>query len=195
MIAELYGKIIRKNPPVLTLDVNGVGYEIFCPMSTFYHLDEGQQHLYTQLIVREDSHTLYGFFTQDEKIIFNTLIKVSGIGAKVALAILSTFSIDNLILCVMDDNVEFLQRTPGIGKKTAQKLMMELKDSLPNLDLKIGKKYTQISDNEIKNINLKNAMLGLKTLGFKKNEARRMLADIDTGLTSEEIIRLALKHK
>ena len=195
MIAELRGKIIHKNPPILILDVGGVGYEIFCPIPTFYHLGEGEQHLYTQLIVREDAHTLYGFFTQDEKIIFNALIKVSGIGAKVALAILSTFSVNDLVLCVLDDDVELLQKTPGIGKKTAQKLMVELKDSLPNLPLKIGKKHIQISESEIKNINLKNALSGLKTLGFKTNEARNMLAGIDTALRSEEIIRLALKGK
>jgi Holliday junction DNA helicase RuvA len=132
MIGRLSGTLLEKNPPQILVDVHGVGYEVDVPMSTFYHLPatgEGVR-LYTHLAVREDGHFLYGFGTEDERGAFRQLIKVSGIGARTALAVLSGLSVADLTQAVLLQEGARLVRIPGIGKKTAERLLLELKDKL-----------------------------------------------------------------
>lgn len=195
MISQLTGKIISTNPPEIVLEVNGVGYEVLCPLNTFYQLKTDEHKLFTQLIVRQDSQTLYGFNHLDEKTLFNALIKVSGVGAKAALAILSTLSVADVLACVADDGVELLQQTPGIGKKTAQKMIVELKDRLPKLNLiGVDTKPTQATitpNNKAFNA----ALSALSSLGFKPKEAKAMLKEADNSLSTEELIRFALQGR
>ena len=193
MIARLSGTILEKNPPEILLEVGGIGYEILCPMSSFYAIgDETSLSLYTHLQVKEDAHTLYGFVSKDEKTLFRELIRVSGIGPKVALAILSHLNIASLINAIANEEDELLAKTPGIGKKTAQKLIVELKDRLAKLEL-------HNTSNQMSNTNKPNfskAAEALQTLGFKVKETEKMLANIDDcSLSTEELIRLALKNK
>ena len=193
MIARLSGTILEKNPPEILLEVGGIGYEILCPMSSFYAIgDETKLSLYTHLQVKEDAHTLYGFVSKDEKTLFRELIRVSGIGPKVALAILSHLNIASLINAIANEEDELLAKTPGIGKKTAQKLIVELKDRLAKLEL-------HNTNNQMSNTskpNFSKAAEALQTLGFKVKETEKMLANInDDSLSTEELIRLALKNK
>lgn len=192
MIGRLSGKILTKNPPQILLDVGGVGYEIMCPMSSFYNIGDGDLMLHTHLHIKDDAHTLYGFATLDEKTLFRELIRVNGIGPKVALAILSNLDIASLILAITNENDVLIAQTPGIGKKTAQKLIVELKDRLAKLDLKDH--HPQPST--LKNPNYNQATNALQTLGFKAKEAQKMLSEInDPTLSTEDIIRIALQNK
>jgi len=189
MIGQLTGEIISKNPPEILLDVNGVGYQVLCPMSSFYQLSkQKKQTLLTHMIVREDDISLYGFMTNDERTLFCQLLKVNGIGAKVALAILSTLSVSQLISCVNNEDFNQIKKTPGIGLKTAQKLIVELKDKINKLDLKT-------TDLPLKKTIDNKANQALESLGFKAKEVDKMLENIDMSLSTEEIIRLALKNK
>lgn len=192
MIGQLTGKVAECNPPVLLLLVGGVGYEVFCPLPTFYHLKKDQYTLFTQLVVRDDAHILYGFSTNDEKLVFNELLKVSGVGAKVALAILSTLSIDDIFNCIAGDDFAYLQQTPGIGKKTAQKIIVELKDRLPKLNL--VQQTSTIITTSVDSSNFNAALGALTSLGFKVKEAKVMLAKVDMNLSTEAMIKAALKN-
>ena len=196
MIGKLTGVILEKNPPEILLEVGGIGYEILCPMSSFYAIsDEKQLSLYTHLSIKEDAHTLYGFVSKDEKTLFRELIRVNGIGPKVALAILSHLDIVSLMNAVANEDDILLAKTPGIGKKTAQKLSVELKDRLEKLELSSSNHQSIISNSSI-NSNIKQASAALQALGFKVKESERMLAVInDKTLSTEDIIRLALKNK
>lgn len=191
MITQLTGQIISKNPPELVMVVAGVGYSVLCPMSSFYQLAEQDTHtLLTHLVVREDAHTLYGFVTPDERSLFRLLIKVNGIGPKVALTILSTLSISELATCIGNDDFNTIKKTPGIGLKTAQKLVVELKDKITKLTLT---QQTNIPTTAVQDTQ---AALALQSLGFKTKEVENMLKNItDKDLSTEEIIRLALKNK
>lgn len=191
MITQLTGQIISKNPPELVMVVAGVGYSVLCPMSSFYQLAEQDTHtLLTHLVVREDAHTLYGFVTADERSLFRLLIKVNGIGPKVALAILSTLSINELATCIGNDDFNTIKKTPGIGLKTAQKLVVELKDKISKLS------FAQQTDIPTTAVQDSQAALALQSLGFKAKEVENMLKNItDKNLSTEEIIRLALKNK
>ena len=191
MITQLTGQIISKNPPELVMVVAGVGYSVLCPMSSFYQLAEQDTHtLLTHLVVREDAHTLYGFVTPDERSLFRLLIKVNGIGPKVALTILSTLSISELATCIGNDDFNTIKKTPGIGLKTAQKLVVELKDKITKLTLT---QQTNIPTTAVQDTQ---AALALQSLGFKSKEVENMLKNItDKDLSTEEIIRLALKNK
>lgn len=133
MIGRLQGTLLEKNAPWVLIDVQGVGYELQVPMTTYYNLPEltGPCTLLTHLIVREDAHALYGFETADEKKLFKTLIKVTGIGARTALAILSSMSTDEFMLAVQAQEASRLIKIPGIGKKTAERLLLELKGQIP----------------------------------------------------------------
>ena len=195
MIARLTGNILEKNPPELLLEVGGVGYEILCPMSSFYAIGEATQIvLHTHLHIKEDAHTLYGFVSMDEKTLFKELIRVNGVGPKVALAILSYLEVGALISAIARDDDALLAKTPGIGKKTAQKLIVELKDRLEKLDLVDShSNQTSLSGH---NPNTDKALLALQALGFKAKEAQTMLAKVaDSDLSTEELIRQALKNK
>ena len=196
MIGKLTGKIIEKNPPEILLEVGGVGYEILCPMSSFYAMGESENiSLHTHFNVKEDAQTLYGFVSKDEKTLFRELIRVNGIGPKVALAILSHLNIASLINAVANEDDVLLAKTPGIGKKTAQKLIVELKDRLAKLELSASQTQN-ITSSINANPNTKKAFQALQALGFKAKEAERMLEVItDELLSTEEIIRQALQNK
>lgn len=130
MIGRLAGILLEKNPPQILLDVQGVGYEVNVPMSTFYNLPVLHERvmLYTQLIVREDAHLLYGFSSEDERVAFRHLLKITGVGPKLALSVLSGLSLNDLIVAVGNKEVGRLTRIPGVGKKTAERLLLELQD-------------------------------------------------------------------
>ncbi len=195
MIGRLNGKILEKNPPEILLEVCGIGYEVLCPMSSFYEMGgESNISLYTHLAIKEDSHTLYGFISKDEKTLFRELIRVNGVGPKVALAILSHLNIASLMNAITNEDDTLLAKTPGIGKKTAQKLIVELKDRLEKLELSNTQHQKITASNS--NPNTQKATQALQALGFKAKEADRMLSAInDESLSTEELIRLALQNK
>ncbi|MDC0596236.1 Holliday junction branch migration protein RuvA [Candidatus Pseudothioglobus singularis] len=197
MIGHLKGTIISKNPPEVILEVGGIGYEVLCPMSTFYQLDNLSEDvlLFTHLSIKEDGHTLFGFITKDEKNIFRELIRVNGVGPKVALAILSHLTVKSLIECISTEDGDLLAKTPGIGKKTALKLIVELQDRLVKLELVSSPEATNQMDQR-NNPNSKQAIEALQSLGFKTKEANRMVSKIDDqDLSTEQLIRLALQNK
>src|SRR5476651_2489889 len=136
MIGSLRGRIAAKTPPQLMIDVGGVGYELEAPMSTFFHLPAiGQEvSLLTHLVVRDDAHLLYGFGTPDERRLFRALLKVSGVGPKIALALLSGISVEAFAQCILNQDVAALIRVPGIGRKTAERLFVEMRDRVAHLD-------------------------------------------------------------
>ena len=133
MIGSLRGTLVSKRPPWLTLDVGGVGYELEAPMSTFYRLpDTGRElMLVTHLVVREDAHALYGFFTEAERALFRALLKISGVGPRIALGVLSGMTVEGFYQCIRDQNVASLVKVPGVGQKTAELLLLKMKDRLP----------------------------------------------------------------
>ena len=197
MIGHLKGKITNKNPPEILIEVEGVGYEVLCPMSTFYALDNLTEDilLFTHLSIKEDAHTLFGFISKDEKNVFRELIRVNGVGPKVALAILSNLSVQSLVECISTEDADLLAKTPGIGKKTALKLIVELQDRLGKLELTGAIEKTR-DLNQSSNPNSKQAIEALQSLGFKVKEANRMVSKIeDQGLSTEQIIRIALQNK
>lgn len=197
MIGHLKGKITSKNPPEILIEVEGVGYEVLCPMSTFYALDNLTEDilLFTHLSIKEDAHTLFGFISKDEKNVFRELIRVNGVGPKVALAILSNLSVQSLVECISTEDADLLAKTPGIGKKTALKLIVELQDRLGKLELTGTTEKTR-DLNQSSNPNSKQAIEALQSLGFKVKEANRMVSKIeDQGLSTEQIIRIALQNK
>ena len=197
MIGHLKGKIISKSPPEVLLEVQGIGYEVLCPMSTIYELDNLYDDvlLFTHLSIKEDAHTLFGFITKDEKNVFRELIRVNGVGPKVALAILSNLSVHSLVECISTEDADLLAKTPGIGKKTALKLIVELQDRLSKLDL-VGSLANSSEIRQNTNPNSKQAIEALQSLGFKAKEANRMVSKIeDIELSTEQLIRLALQNK
>ena len=197
MIGHLKGKIISKSPPEVLLEVQGIGYEVLCPMSTIYELDNLYDDvlLFTHLSIKEDAHTLFGFITKDEKNVFRELIRVNGVGPKVALAILSNLSVHSLVECISTEDADLLAKTPGIGKKTALKLIVELQDRLSKLDL-VGSLANSIEIKQNSNPNSKQAIEALQSLGFKSKEANRMVSKIeDQELSTEQLIRLTLQNK
>lgn len=198
MIGQLRGVLLHKQPPYLLLDVHGVGYEVEAPMSTFYELPGVGKEvtLHTHLIVREDAHVLFGFATLTERALFRDLIKINGVGAKLAVAILSGISVDAFVQCVHNRDAVSLTRLPGVGKKTAERLVMEMKDRLADW----GGTMTIASVAELETAAvepgspLADAVSALIALGYKPHEASRMVRAIDAvGLASEEIIRRALQ--
>jgi Holliday junction DNA helicase RuvA len=197
MIGHLKGKIISKSPPAVLLEVQGIGYEVLCPMSTIYELDNLSDDvlLFTHLSIKEDAHTLFGFITKDEKNVFRELIRVNGVGPKVALAILSNLSVHSLVECISTEDADLLAKTPGIGKKTALKLIVELQDRLSKLNL-VGSIANSSEIKQNSNPNSKQAIEALQSLGFKAKEANRMVSKIeDQKLSTEQLIRLALQNK
>jgi len=189
MIGRLSGILLEKNPPQLLVDVNGVGYEVEVPMSSFYNLPEtgAKVTLLTQFVVREDAQLLYGFLTQREREAFRQLVKVSGIGAKSALGILSGLSVDDLAHAIAAQDVALLVRIPGIGKKTAERLLLELRDKLPlsgtAATLSGGQPQAAGSD-------VLNALLAL---GYNEREALVAIKTLPASVTVSDGIRLALK--
>jgi holliday junction DNA helicase RuvA len=198
MITQLRGIILEKHPPQLILDVNGIGYEIDAPLSTFYHLpDTGKElTLFTHFIVRDDAHQLYGFFSRDERSLFRTLLKVNGVGPRLALTILSSIDSSEFIRCIINNDTDSLTRIPGIGKKTAERLIIEMRDKVSSLNS--GSTLPGESPNTkapLRNQISQDAVSALIALGYKPQEASRAISKIDEpGLTSEEIIRRALRE-
>jgi Holliday junction DNA helicase RuvA len=191
MIGSLRGRIASKTPPQLTLEVGGVGYEIEAPMSTFFHLPPvGQEvRLVTHLVVREDAHVLFGFATEEERSLFRSLIKVSGVGPKIALALLSGMSVEAFALCVQNQDAAALTKVPGIGRKTAERLIVEMRDRLasPDGDTR-GLTVPAGASAEAE------AFGALVALGYKPQEATRLLKAVGPGThTTEELIRRALQ--
>ena len=201
MIGRLKGIVLEKKAPDLLLDVNGVGYELQAPMSTFYQLPATGQGvlLHTHLVVREDAHLLFGFFEQQERALFRALIKVSGVGPKVALAILSGVTADEFVRLVRQDDDTALTRIPGIGKKTAERLLLEMRDRLKDWQSPAGAAELADAPQPAGGAQAVSgdAETALIALGYKPAEAARMivrtLKDNPTLERSEEIIRLALK--
>jgi holliday junction DNA helicase RuvA len=188
MIGRIAGVLLEKNPPHLLVDCNGVGYEIAVPMSTFYNLPHTGEKiaLLTQLIVREDAHLLYGFGTAQERTTFRELLKISGIGARMALAVLSGMSVQELAQAVTLQDAARLTRTPGIGKKTAERLLLELKGKL-GADLGTAAGAVAASDHAG---DILNALLAL---GYSEKEAVAAVKNVPAGTGVSEGIKLALK--
>ncbi|MCU7843392.1 MAG: Holliday junction branch migration protein RuvA [Candidatus Thiodiazotropha sp. (ex Monitilora ramsayi)] len=197
MIGRLRGEVAQKQAPHLLLDVNGVGYELEAPLSTFFSLPESGQTvtLYTHLVVRDDAHVLYAFASESERALFRSLLKVSGVGAKMALAILSGMSADEFSRCVEHEDVASLVRLPGIGRKTAERLIVEMRDRLaklnglsgtviPSTAQDAGRPQTARSD----------AVAALVALGYKSQDAGRMVKAVASEeMDSEALIRAALQ--
>ena len=197
MIGRLRGELVSKHPPHLLVDVQGLGYEVEAPMSTFYQLPQPGEPvvLLTHLVVREDAHTLYGFGTEAERSLFRELIKVSGVGAKMALAILSGMSSEAFSACVEASDTAALVRLPGVGKKTAERLIVEMRDRLARLGITKGVAGSAgTAAGMVAESPVAEAVSALIALGYKPNDASAMVRAVASdGLTSEEIIRAALK--
>ena len=192
MIGSLRGRISSKTPPQLTVEVGGVGYELEAPMSTFFHLPAVGQDvkLLTHFVVREDAQLLYGFATEDERRLFRSLLKVSGIGPKIALALLSGISVEAFILCVQNEDVAALVRVPGIGRKTAERLLVEMRDRLKPAGEGDSSAVTVAAGASPE----AEAFGALVALGYRPAEATRLLKGAAPGTHStEELIRRALQ--
>lgn len=192
MIGRLRGILAAKQPPALLLDVAGVGYEVEAPMSTFYELPElGREvTLLTHLAIKEDAHTLYGFASEAERGLFRNLIKVSGIGAKTALSILSGASADEFARLIQRADLAALQRIPGIGKKTAERLVVEMKDKVGSG----GATALPGARGAVPADPVAEASVALQALGYKPAEVSKLVAAASApGDSAEAIIRKALK--
>ncbi|MBP7079913.1 MAG: Holliday junction branch migration protein RuvA [Rhodocyclaceae bacterium] len=192
MIGRINGQLLEKNPPQITVDVQGLGYEIDVPMSTFYNLPAcGEKvSLYTHQIVREDGHYLYGFGSEAERAAFRQLLKISGIGARTALAVLSGMSVGELAHAVTMQEVGRLIKVPGIGKKTAERLLLELRDRLPKFSgggtPSVGAGETPLSSSS----DILNALLAL---GYSEREALAAMKTLPVDASVSDGIRAALK--
>jgi Holliday junction DNA helicase RuvA len=196
MIGRLRGIILEKQAPNLVLDVHGVGYEVAAPMSTFVNLPalNYEVSLFTHLVVREDAQLLYGFATLRERLLFRSLLKVNGVGAKLALTILSGSDVDDFARSVQEGDAASLTRLPGVGKKTAERLIIEMRDRLKEVSGAMGLK--PVVSEAAKLAGAKDeASEALVSLGYKLAEAEKMIRSLDSdGLTTEEIIKLALQR-
>ena len=194
MIGRLTGTLVHKEPPTLLVDVNGVGYELEAPMTTFYELPAiGEKvTLHTQMVVREDAHLLFGFARESQRRLFRELLRVNGVGPRVALAVLSGLSDQDFLRCVAENDTARLIKVPGIGRKTAERLVMEMRDRLPNGVG--GESNVQAVATAAPGDPVSEAVSALVALGYKPPEASRIVRGIETkGLKTEEIIRLALR--
>ena len=187
MIGRLSGTILEKRPPMVLVDVQGVAYEVDVPMSTFYLLPAtgGKVVLHTQLVVREDAHLLYGFATDGERQAFRQLLRVTGIGARTALSVLSGLTVEELHHAVANQDSVRLIRIPGIGRKTAERLLLELRDRLQSIAESSAAGAGQSAAED--------ALNALVALGYSVKEARAALARLDPALAAPDAIRQALK--
>jgi len=196
MIGRLRGIILEKQAPDLVLDVQGVGYEVAAPMSTFIHLPAINEEvsLFTHLVVREDAQLLYGFSTTRERLLFRSLLKVNGVGAKLALTILSGSDVDDFSRSVQEGDAASLTRLPGVGKKTAERLIIEMRDRLKDISGAMGLKPVVSAAAKLAGAK-DEASDALVSLGYKPAEAEKMIRSLDTdGLNTEQIIKLALQR-
>ncbi|EEX51059.1 Holliday junction branch migration protein RuvA [Pasteurella dagmatis] len=201
MIGHLTGRLVEKQPPEILLDVQGVGYELLLPMTSFYNLPEiGQKtSLFTHLVVREDAHLLFGFSQKTDRTLFRELIKTNGVGPKLALAILSAMSVNEFVYAIEREELSKLVKIPGVGKKTAERLLVELKGKFKDVtqgdffieskhlpDVKVSMQSSDAPNDE--------AVSALVALGYKPVEAEKMVKRITKpDLSSEQLIREALK--
>lgn len=199
MIGRLRGFLAEKHPPHLVLDVNGVGYELEVPMTTLYRLPHVGEPvtLHTHLVVREDAHLLYGFFEKRERELFRELIRLNGVGPKLALALMSGLEVDELVRCVQAQDTSALTRIPGVGKKTAERLLVELKDrfkaweSLPSTFTLVPNGPNAAAPVATAEADAVSALI---SLGYKPQEASKAVSAIkEKDLSSEDLIRRALK--
>jgi holliday junction DNA helicase RuvA len=192
MIGSLQGRIASKSPPQLVLEVAGVGYELEAPMSTFFLLPAvgAEVRLLTHLVVREDAHVLYGFGSEPERRVFRSLLRVSGVGPKIALALLSGLSVDAFEQCVRNEDAAVLTRVPGIGRKTAERLIVEMRDRLEGAPGSTGGNGAAAAVPNAES----EAFDALVALGYRPTEAARLLKGVGPGVHStEELIRRALQ--
>lgn len=196
MIGYLRGKLVHKAPPALIVDVQGVGYELEAPMTTFYHLPAlgAEVVLHTHLVVREDAHSLFGFAAEAERSLFRTLIKISGVGPKLALTILSGQSAEEFQRCIHNNDTQALVRLPGVGKKTAERLVIELRDRLPGSaaqDSGAAQPQVVSTTGDAR----QEAISALCSLGYKPQDAGKMVQAVSgDGQSCEQLIRLALQQ-
>lgn len=193
MIGWLQGRLLEKQAPALLINVNGVGYELEAPMSTFFDLPATGEAvtLFVHMVVREDAQLLFGFSSKQQRELFRSLIKVNGVGPKVALAVLSTLSAEELVRCMVNEDVTQLCKVPGIGKKTAQRLLVEMQDRLTKEfgDIKLEATDTANGVND-----QQDAIAALVSLGYRHNDAVRVVKSLAADLTSEELIRQSLRQ-
>lgn len=200
MIGRLHGKIIEKSPPEMVLDVNGVGYEILLPMTSFYNLPQLNEEttIFTHLVVREDAHLLFGFAQKQDRTLFRELIKTNGVGPKLALAILSAMSVAQFAIAIEQEELAKLTKIPGVGKKTAERLLVELKGKFKGLqqaDFFAEQPADQIIAHQESNDPANEARDALIALGYKPNDAEKMIKKVNkAGATAEQLIREALKN-
>jgi Holliday junction DNA helicase RuvA len=195
MIGRITGILLEKNPPAIIVDVHGLGYEVDVPMSTFYNLPATGEKvsLHTHMVVREDAHLLFGFGTQEERAAFRQLLKISGIGARTALAVLSGMSVGELAQAVTLQETGRLTKVPGIGKKTAERLLLELRDKLPKVagqGVKVGAGGTA---SEAPADNLSDILNALIALGYNEREALSAMKALTPETAVGDGIRQALK--
>jgi Holliday junction DNA helicase RuvA len=192
VIGHLRGRLVRKAPPALIVDVNGVGYELEAPMSTFYRLPElgSEVELHTHLVVREDAHLLYGFATEDERRLFRDLLRVTGIGPKIGLALLSGIDVETFMRCVEAQDAQALTRIPGVGRKTAERLLVEMRDRIRALGQMpaVAPAPGAVAGARAE------AYAALVALGYRPVEVNRLLQGVaQDGAGTEELIRRALQ--
>lgn len=189
MITQLSGVLVEKYPPQITIDVHGVAYELDVSMQTFYLLPECGQPvvLKTHLSIREDAHVLFGFLTREERTLFRQLIKVSGVGPKTALGILSSLSCQELATTIDEGNIKRLSAAPGIGKKTAERLILELRGKIGGAALPLFATPAVASVHD-------DILSALLALGYNDKEAKSAIKNLATDVTINEGIRLSLKH-
>ncbi|HQV41651.1 MAG: Holliday junction branch migration protein RuvA [Moraxellaceae bacterium] len=191
MIARLTGQLIEKQPPTLVVEVNGIGYELEAPMSTFYKVTLGAAvTLYVHQVVREDANLLYGFASREERDMCRTLLKVNGVGPKMALAILSSMEADAFAACIRQGDIATLTRIPGVGKKTAERLIIEMRDRVGNGSASLN----AIAGELVPVTPEHDAITALISLGYKAAEAERAVGRITLeNASAEDLIRQALK--
>jgi Holliday junction DNA helicase RuvA len=203
MIGRIKGTLVQKDPPMMLVDVNGVGYEIEAPVRVFFELphDGEEVTIITHMLVREDAQILYGFNNYQQRELFRKLLKVNGIGAKSALAVLSTMSTDEFIAMIQSQDVNAIVKIPGVGKKTAQRLIIEMRDKLGDV---ASDDISMPGSTGASAANLGNmpataqseALIALQSLGFRPQEVNMLIKQVaKDGMTAEEIIRLCLQHK
>ncbi|KGQ32664.1 Holliday junction ATP-dependent DNA helicase RuvA [Gallibacterium genomosp. 2] len=200
MIGHLRGILLEKSPPEILLEVNGIGYEVLLPMTSFYHLPEVNMEtsIYTHLVVREDAHLLFGFYHKQDRTLFRELIKTNGVGPKLALAILSAMSVNEFSYAIEHEELSKLVKIPGVGKKTAERLIVELKGKFKSYqhdDFFIEQNSTQNKFEIDKVSATDDAISALVALGYKPAEAEKMVKRVaKPEWDSEQLIREALKN-
>ncbi|KGQ57917.1 Holliday junction branch migration protein RuvA [Gallibacterium anatis] len=200
MIGHLRGILLEKSPPEILLEVNGIGYEVLLPMTSFYHLPEVNMEaaIYTHLVVREDAHLLFGFYHKQDRTLFRELIKTNGVGPKLALAILSAMSVSEFSYAIEREELSKLVKIPGVGKKTAERLIVELKGKFKAYqhdDFFIEQTATQSGIETDKASSIEDAISALVALGYKPVEAEKMVKRVaKPEWDSEQLIREALKN-